>query len=1006
MENRFYRAIITVAITIISITSLSAQKRSLAIEDFAKWQRVSNETISKDGEFISYQTDLNHGDGTLILHDIKSNTQTKFNRGSRGTFTSDGELFIYKISPALDAQRDAIIDKLSKDKQPKDSVVVYAINSGTSLKFHDVSQFKVDEDMGIVTILQSTKKEAKASKEKGEEAAKERDSDRGERGAGKGAESSSSKGKDLHIITLNGGKLQDVTISNVSSYTLSRESGVITYLRKEGDVTTAKNDTLVKDSSTAKVDSLDTKQDKTKKKSKKDLFSLYLTKIDKSGNPTLYSKEVYVEGRDIYDTKDSIDTTPIANLLYRGEATIKSLTLDKEGKTLALLSSCDTLKNKSFKLKVLKGDELVEITTSDSSKFDEGVIPSEHGKLTFSEDGKKLYFGVSHPPLQEIKDTLLKGEHISVDIWSWSDTRLIPRQKLSLKKDINSSFLSVVDIETLESVQLANEDVESVRTQSRGDARYALGSTEKPYQRAQDWSGRFYSDYFIVDTESGAKSKIAEFVGRLQLTPDQKYGVYWNWQDSCIYSVNCTTLEHKNISESVEYPLWNELQDTPNDARNYGTAGCSSDGKYLFVYDRYDIWKLDISGEKSPINVTEGYGRENETVYRVLNIDIENRDRGLSNLENTMLSALYSDNKDAGYSKGDLKRGAKPIEISRSAHQYSSPVKAEDSDVIYWTKQSFTDTEEIYISDIEFKDSKSISNINTQQEQFNWGYTEVVSWRGYQGNKLEGFLIYPEDFDADKSYPMICYFYERNVDNVNRYETPSPSRSIINKTLYASNGYIVFVPDITYRTGYPGQSAYDAIVSGVHSLTERYPFIDSDRVGIQGQSWGGYQTAYLVTQTDIFAAAMGGAIVSNMTSAYGGIRWDSGLNRMFQYEHTQSRIGGTLWEKPLRYIDNSPLFHADKITTPLMLMHNDKDGAVPWYQGIEMLTAMRRLDKPCWMVSYNNESHNLNGASWGNRVDLSKRMFGFFNHYLKGDPIPEWMDRGIPTKYKHRELRY
>jgi dipeptidyl aminopeptidase/acylaminoacyl peptidase len=217
---------------------------------------------------------------------------------------------------------------------------------------------------------------------------------------------------------------------------------------------------------------------------------------------------------------------------------------------------------------------------------------------------------------------------------------------------------------------------------------------------------------------------------------------------------------------------------------------------------------------------------------------------------------------------------------------------------------------------------------------------------------------------------------------------------------------VVFVPDITYKVGYPGQSAYNAIVSGTQYLVNTFPYIDEERMGLQGQSWGGYQVAYLITQTDLYAAAMAGAPVSNMTSAYGGIRWETGHSRMFQYEQTQSRIGGTLWEKPLHYIENSPLFYAPKVNTPLLMMHNDDDGAVPWYQGIEYFLALRRLDKPVWMLSYNGEPHNLNASSWANRVDLSKRMFQFFNHYLKGKPMPEWMEKGVPATEKGDNLGY
>ena len=268
---------------------------------------------------------------------------------------------------------------------------------------------------------------------------------------------------------------------------------------------------------------------------------------------------------------------------------------------------------------------------------------------------------------------------------------------------------------------------------------------------------------------------------------------------------------------------------------------------------------------------------------------------------------------------------------------------------------------------------------------------------------MKGLLYKPENFDPAKKYPMIVYYYERYSDKLNSHYVPSPSRSTVNFPYYNSNGYIVFVPDITYTTGHPGTDAYNSIMSGTLELMKR-PYIDAANMGLQGQSWGGYQTAFMVTQTGMFKAAMAGAPVSNMTSAYGGIRWESGVVREFQYEHGQSRIGGTLWDKRDLFIENSPIFFADRITTPLLIMSNDTDGAVPWYQGIELFTAMRRLGKPAWLLSYNGEEHNLTKRP--NRQDLSIRMSQFFDHFLKGGPEPKWMKEGIPAVLKGKETGY
>jgi dipeptidyl aminopeptidase/acylaminoacyl peptidase len=299
---------------------------------------------------------------------------------------------------------------------------------------------------------------------------------------------------------------------------------------------------------------------------------------------------------------------------------------------------------------------------------------------------------------------------------------------------------------------------------------------------------------------------------------------------------------------------------------------------------------------------------------------------------------------------------------------------------------------------MDFKKMHRISDINPQQNDYLWGEVQLVSWISAKGEKLEGLLYTPENLNPEKKYPLLIYFYERNSDNLHNHRIPSPSRSIINPTYCTSNGYVVFVPDITYGTGHPGKDCYDAVVSGTLAMCDQFEFIDRTKMGLQGQSWGGYQIAHLVTQTDLFTCAMAGAPVSNMTSAYGGIRWGSGLSRAFQYEKSQSRIGQPLWEAPELYIENSPVFFADQVNTPLLIMHNDEDGAVPWYQGIEYFSALRRLQKPVWMLVYNGAPHNL--RRWPDRMDLDKRMMQFFDHYLKDAPAPVWMTDGIPAVKK------
>lgn len=335
-------------------------------------------------------------------------------------------------------------------------------------------------------------------------------------------------------------------------------------------------------------------------------------------------------------------------------------------------------------------------------------------------------------------------------------------------------------------------------------------------------------------------------------------------------------------------------------------------------------------------------------------------------------------------------------QIQFDTYNFERPIKAKNAEKYVFTRENFNEFPNLLYSN-DLKTFKTISNANPQQKNYNWGSIELVEWTSLDGQKLQGLLAKPDNFDPKKQYPMIVNFYERSSEGLYNHRAPFPNRSQINYTFYTSRGYIVFNPDIPYRIGYPGESAFNAVVSGATSLIDR-GFIDRKRVALQGHSWGGYQIAYIITRTDMFRCVESGAPVVNMISAYGGVRWESGLSRAFQYERSQSRIGGPIWEYPLRYLENSPIFTIDKVNTPVLILSNDKDGAVPWYQGIEFFTAMRRLNKPAWLLNYNDEPH------WPlkpqNRKDFQKRMQQFFDYYLKDAPMPKWMQRGVPAMEK------
>jgi dienelactone hydrolase len=491
-----------------------------------------------------------------------------------------------------------------------------------------------------------------------------------------------------------------------------------------------------------------------------------------------------------------------------------------------------------------------------------------------------------------------------------------------------------------------------------------------------------------MDARTGAVTLIVKNLTTVpQLSPGDKY-IYWyddkqrqyfTWKDGVV----------RNVSAKVPTKLYDEEYDMPSDPNPYGVARWIKDDAGLLVYDRFDIWQLDPEAAKSPVNVTGGAGRKNGISYRYVLMDPE--ERSIDPAKPILLRTQRESNKYGGLARLNLGRNEVQT-VMEGPYFVRSIDGAKKADVVAYTKESFRESPDLYIR--KGTAESKLSSLNPQQADYSWGNAELVSWKAYDGKSSEGILFKPDGFDGKKKYPMICYFYERDAETLFFYRQPAPTPSRLDISFFVSRGYVVFVPDIHYRTGYPGRSAYDYVLSGARAMVKKGG-IDSTKVGIQGQSWGGYQLTYLITRTRFFAAAWAGAPVANMTSAYGGIRWESGLNRQFQYEKSQSRIGATLWEKQQLYLENSPLFYVPRISTPLVIMSNDADGAVPWYQGIEMFTAMRRLGKKVWLLNYNGEAHNL--VQRKNRKDLSVREQQYFDWLLKGEKPPRWITEGVPA---------
>jgi dipeptidyl aminopeptidase/acylaminoacyl peptidase len=903
---------------------------------YPHWKTNSNQKISDDGQWVTYEINPMKGDGFLYIYSVEQQKLDSFARGKNAQISPLSDFIAFQIAAPYDSIRQLKLKKTPKDKLPKDSLAIYYFAKDSLVKIPNIQSFVMTQSNHAWIAYEMDSKKAKKDKETDEKADK----------------------KWLFYKK----KTTEVATKEI---------------KQEG------KNILLWNPISGKSQPFDMVDEYKFNKNGTSFFALTNTKLDSGENSSLIRYDLLSQTtQSIFDKKGSS----------------AKMSIHESGNYMAFLHAQDTSKsNKIYDLYLWRSDDSCAQLILDTSNIPhrKNWSPSINASPYFSKDASKLFFGIAPNPIEEPKDSLLDDEKYQVDVWNYQDLQLQPEQKLKAKKEAARTYLTAYEIINKNIVQLEDSLLKVVITVGKGSSHYALGMDQEKYGKEQSWDG-FYADYYIVNIHNGQRELILEHhQSRAELSPNGNFLIYYNTKDKNWYSYDVEARKHLNITKHIPTKLYDELNDIPQEPSPYGIAAWFSDDKFLVISDRYDLWKIDPTDQLVPENLTKDYGRNNKIRFRNIILD---EDHDYINEENpTLLIGFNEITKASGYYSIDIRNNELPITLITSDHRYYNPIKAKNTDRIIYRRSSFCEYPDLQLSNLTFSHSQKISNVNPQQANYFWGNVELIKWTALDGQKMEGLLYKPEFFDSTKQYPMIVYFYERYSDELHNHYIPSPSYSTINFTEYTSNGYIVFVPDISYQTGHPAKSAYNSIVSGTEFL-KKNPWIDGKHIGLQGQSWGGYQTAMLITMTDIYACAEAGAPVSNMISAYGGIRWGSGVQRGFQYEKGQSRIGVSIWDNLNLYIENSPIFHAKNVKTPLLIMHNDADGAVPWYQGIEYFTALRRLDKKVWMLTYNGDDHNL--TQWPNRVDLSIRMMQFFDHYLKEKPMPVWMSKGIPAYQK------
>lgn len=913
--------------------SFAQQKRSLTHADYDAWESLSSDKITKNGEFVGYQINLQDGDGRLEIFPFsKPASKIVIPRGSGFAFSADDQFAIGKIVPQKDSVKMLKLQKRKADDLPKDSLFILQLKTGKIEKLARVKSYSIPSEKGS-WIAVHFEKDLPITKDSADSTKKDE-------------KTKKTDGTKLLVRSLSGDKSWE--FERVKNYGFAQNGDFLQY-------SIAEEDTL-------------------------DNSGLYVLNL----------------------------STGESQLVLEKMTTYSNVTFSPRSAKLAFAATDDSLKAKKpihtlYIYDVAKGQIGIKLEKSDV-KLPKGRISAD-GNIRFSEDENRMFFGVAKDYedfAYESDTTILDDERVSLDIWGWQDAEIQPMQLKNRSDAEKKTYWSVLDLGSGEVVQLATPELENLTFENKITQNRALAYSDDAYRRNYSWDIQIGKDLYWVDFKTGQKTLIEkDAAGFARLSPDAKYAYWYDGRDSSWVAYDLADKSKIHLTKSLPVPFYEELHDSPSMPGSYGSVGWLAGDEAILINDRYDIWKVDPKNPKNATNLTLGEGRKKNITFRRERLDFE--ETSIDPKAPLILSAFNDATKDAGFYTGSLYGKSAPKSLLMTANSYNGLTKAKESSQVLVRRSTYQESSELYLTDLSFRDLKKASTLNPQQANIKWGTVELVSYQSLNGDSLQGLLFKPESFDPTKKYPMMVYFYERNSDTFHNYRAPAPSRSTINIPYFVSNDYLVFVPDIKYELGLPGPSALNCIIPGVQAMIAKGG-VDTENMAIQGQSWGGYQVAYLITQTNMFKAAGAGAPVVNMTSAYGGIRWGTGMSRMFQYEQTQSRIGGTLWEKPMYYLENSPLFMMDRVQTPVLIMHNDADGSVPWYQGIEMFMALKRLDKPAWLLQYNGEDHNLTQRK--NSKDLSVRLSQFFDHYLKDAPAPLWMTEGLPAVEKGRTLKY
>ena len=949
-------------ISVVSFALLAAAAPAVGAQTSAKvpldykaydaWNAIRNVRLSDDGRWLAYALVPQDGDPVLIVRDLTTGAETREERGLVPTFTADAKFLVFTIRAKNADIRKAEREHKKPDEQPKNGLGVLELGTMHVTTYERIKSVAVPKDPGSDTIAFLAEKPLPSPKPT--QAAVSGPvppppptlppsvaTASPATPAANPAPSPTATPDDLHAIepgttlTIRDlGAGSEHVVADVSDYAIAHDGAIVGYA---------------------------------------------------------------IAGKD--QAHDRIELWDVAHAdaeqIWNGAGHYRNLTFAPKTELFAFESDAGSFAQKAPHY-ALYQDDLRHFSTSGHSSdaavvadagskgLPAGWTPSDNGTLTYSKDGRRLFFGTAPAPTPVPSGT---PEPTKVSIWSWHDGDLQSYQRKHAEEERKRTYAALYHVDDTGVVQLATRTMRTIDPTE--NAEYALGTDDVTNRKLISWYGDSFDDQFAVSLRDGSRRLVVHKEwDHGHLSPDGRFVVVYDRVKRGWYSVRTSDGKRTPLTEGLHVAFYDELDDHPAPPPPYEFGGFTEASKYVLLADRFDIWAVDPATGKAR-NLTDGYGRAHHLRFTPLQLDPERDSFALE--KPIVLGAFDDESKAAGFyvvAFGGRDAFA-PRKLYMAPKDFAGLQQARNAERIVVGAQRVDDVANLWTAPSLGEPLVKVSDANPQKSKYVWATASLISYKSAWGLPLQGVLMLPDNFDRHKKYPMLVYLYERFSDYLHSmpFSVPGPGTSP-NLLRYVSNGYVVLVPDIAYRNGHPGKSALDCVLPAVAAVTSR-GFVDEKRIGVAGHSWGAYQIAYMITKTDRFRAAEAGAAVDDMISAYGGIREGEGLVREFQYEVSQSRIGATPWDRTDLYLENSPLFGIKNVHTPYLTIANDNDDAVPWQQGIEFNTALRRLNKVAYMFEFDGELHNLRGREqqkfWTVHLDE------FFDHYLKGTPEPEWM---------------